>query len=422
MAFLLAAVGMTFHVQAAEGGLLISGNPFAPVTYTYDEDGVVDGMKEFVVAAQAGANYEIEITFTGSGGEGEVLSFFYGEVNQDETIPNVLEGADDRSGILNEPVKAGVEQVRTFTAAAIDGDIIIRGRGQGKVISIRTTRQMPKTAGEKVTVYTIGDSLVQTYSAKYVPQAGWGQTLPEYFGEQVNFVNKAIGGRSTGNFMRQGRLNDVLCSIVPGDYVLIEFGHNDANSASADRFVSVENYKKYLTDIYIKAIRDRGATPVLVTVCNKNVYERNSNAFIESYPEYVTAMRQVAEETGVPLVDLSAITVKNFTELNEKWGKGITDGIIYNNVLPGIYEGQYANGAGDGTHLQKYGAMVVAGYIAEALKDMNLPGLSEYYVPAEAAVLTMWPESSRWWAIPRRVNIPIEWRRPINIMHIRLWL
>lgn len=387
MAFLLAIAGLKIPVKASEGGLLISGNPFAPVTYTYEEDGVVEKNKEFVIAAQAGANYEIEITFTGTGAEGEELSFYYDKVTEDQTVPNVIEGAEDRSGLLNEPVKAGEVQVRTFTVAALDGDIVIKGHGSGKVLSIKATMQTPNVAGEKVTVYTIGDSLVQTYSSRYEPQKGWGQMLPEYFGDNVNFVNKAIGGRSTGNYLRQGRLNEVLCSIAPGDYVLIEFGHNDANSGNGDRYVTVANYKKNLADIYIKAIKDRGATPILVTVCNKNEYRRDNSEFIVSYPDYVEAMRQVAEETDTLLVDLSAITVEKFTELNAIWGPGITGGIIYNSALPGIYEGDYATGANDSTHLQTYGAMLVAGYVAEELKEMNLSGLSEYYVPAESATV-----------------------------------
>ena len=142
---------------------------------------------------------------------------------------------------------------------------------------------------------------------------------------------------------------------------------------------------KNLADIYIKAIKDRGATPILVTVCNKNEYKRNSGEFIVSYPDYVEAMRQVAEETDTLLVDLSAITVERFTELNAAWGTGITGGIIYNYVLPGIYEGNYANGVSDNTHLQTYGAKLVAGFVAEELRKMNLPGLSEYYVPMEQA-------------------------------------
>lgn len=387
MLFLLATMNISISVRAAEGGLLISGNPFAPITYTYADDGVVEKNKEFVIPAKAGGNYEIEITFTGTGAEDEILSFYYDYATEDQTVPNVLEGADDRSGLLNEPVKAGEVQVRTFMVAALNDDIVIKGHGSGKVLSIRATMQLPKETGDKITVYTIGDSLVQTYSSRYEPQKGWGQTLPEYFGDNVNFVNKAIGGRSTGNYLRQGRLNEVLCSIAPGDYVLIEFGHNDANSGNGDRYVSVENYQKNLTDIYIKAIRDRGATPILVTVCNKNEYRRDTSEFIVSYPDYVEAMRKVAEETDTLLVDLSAITVEKFTRLNAEWGPGITNGIIYNTALPGIYEGDYANGVNDSTHLQAYGAMLVGGYVAEELKDMNLPGLSEYYVPMENATV-----------------------------------
>ncbi len=383
--FWLAISGVSLHTYASEGELLIAQNPYAPITYTFAEDGVVEKKWEFTIPAQPGENFDVEIVFTGNGGEGEVLDIFYDKVTEDQMVPNVVENADDRSGLLNESVVAGVEQVRKLEIAALDGDIVIRAVGNGRIVSVTVTKRIPNKSGVKATVYTIGDSIVQTYSERYTPQTGWGQTLPDYFDENVNFVNRALGGRSTGNYMRQGRLNEVLCDILPGDYVLIEFGHNDASSGNGDRYVPVSKYKTNLADIYIKAIRDRGATPILVTVCNNNAIHRETGEFIPSYPDYVEAMRQVAEETDTLLVDLNAITVEKFTELNDKWGGNICAGIIYNNALPGIYEGEYANGANDGTHLQRYGAELVAGYIAETLKDMNLKGLSEYYVPAETA-------------------------------------
>ncbi len=383
--FLLATTGISLSSRASEDGLLIAGNPFAPTTYTFEEDGVIDKRWKFTIPAQPGENFDVEVVFTGNSSEKGTISLFYGEVTEDQVVPNVVEGADDRSGLLDETVVAGEEQVRSFEVAAIDGDIVITAVGEGRIVSVTVTKRIPSKSGEKATVYTLGDSLVQTYSERYAPQTGWGQTLPNYFDENVNFVNRALGGRSTGNFIRQGRLNEVLCDILPGDYVLIEFGHNDASFGNGDRYVSVDKYKKNLADTYIKAIRDRGATPILVTVCNRNARDRVTDDFIASYPEYVEAMRQVTEETGTLLVDLNAITVEKFSELNRKWGADVCGGIIYNNALAGVYEGEYADGASDGTHLQKYGAELVAGYIAEVLKDMNLTGLSEYYVPAESA-------------------------------------
>lgn len=288
-----------------------------PVVFTYGEDGLVDGRKEFVIPAAAGENYDIEITFAGNGAD-SVMSFAYDRVTEDQMVPNTDSAASDRSGLLEEKVREGEQQTRTFAVAAIEGDITIQATGKGRVLSIRAARQAAKAPNEKKCIYTVGDSLVQTYGAKYAPQTGWGQTLPLYFDENVTFVNRALGGRSTGNYLRQGRLNQVLCEIAPGDCVLIEFGHNDASSGNKDRYVSVADYKRLLADVYIKAIRDRGATPVLVTLCNRNQYARTNSEFIVSFPEYVEAMRETAAETGTLLIDLNAITVDRFTELNQR--------------------------------------------------------------------------------------------------------
>ncbi len=379
---ILASLGVRVPVYAAQGGPLIMGNPNTQDTavFTYEEDGVVDGRKEFVIPAAAGENYEIEITFAGNGAD-SVMSFAYDRVTEDQMVPNTDSGADDRSGLLNETVREGQQQTRSFCVAAIQGDIVITATGQGRVTGIRAVKQAQKTPNDKACIYTIGDSLVQTYAEKYAPQTGWGQTLPLYFDENVTFVNRALGGRSTGNYMRQGRLNQVLCEIAPGDCVLIEFGHNDSSSGNKDRYVSVEDYKKLLADVYIKGIRDRGATPVLVTLCNRNQYVQATGEFTVSFPKYVEAMKETAAETDTLLIDLNAVTVERFTQLNHQLGAGITNDIIYNHAIAGAYEGEYAKGVKDNTHLQYYGAKLVGGFVAEELQKLNLQGISEHYVP-----------------------------------------
>ena len=384
LGIIFAGEGASRPVYAAQGEPLIMGNPNTQNTaiFTYEADGLVDGEKEFIIPAEAGDNFDIEITFVGNGADG-VISFTYDRVTEDQMVPNTDSSASDRSGLLNETVKEGQQQTRSFSVAAIEGDIVIKATGSGRVLSIKAVKQAAKAPNEKACIYTIGDSLVQTYAAKYAPQTGWGQTLPLYFDENVTFVNHALGGRSTGNYMRQGRLNEVLCEIAPGDCVLIEFGHNDASSGNKDRYVSVADYKKLLADVYIKGIRDRGATPVFVTLCNRNQYLRTSSEFTVSFPEYVEAMRETAAETDTLLIDLNAITVEYFTKLNLELGAGITKDIIYNYAIAGAYEGEYAKGVRDDTHLQYYGAKLVGGFVAEELQKLNLQGISEHYVPLE---------------------------------------
>lgn len=381
MAVFMLAVGV-FVVGGAVTGVKAAKNPEDIIFKSFkDNEGLVEGSWEYVIPAKPGENFNIEITFTGSISADTTLSFTYDYVTDDQMVANVQKAdSSDRSGLFNESVSKGKEEVRSFSVAAMTGDIVITASGQGKILSINAVKQNEKTKGDKVTVYTIGDSLVQTYSERYAPQTGWGQTMELYFNDNVKFVNRALGGRSTGNFLRQGRLNQVLCEVVPGDYVLIEFGHNDADSSKVDRYVSTPNFKENLK-LYIQAIRDRGATPILVTLCNRNQYVAATDEFRVSYPDYVKAMKAAAEESETLLIDLNAITVERFHGLIKELGKNITNEIIYNHAIAGAYEGDYAKGVADNTHLQYYGAKLVAGYVAEELQKLNLTGLSENYVP-----------------------------------------
>ncbi len=353
------------------------------VKYEYGDEGIVNDTLELKVDAVAGKNYQVTMVFTGTSDSNSVLSIGYDRVTDDQIVPNV-NGGNDRSGLLGETVKAGVEQTRTFNVAAIDDSITFKMTGSGKIVSITLKELAVDTANHKTTIYTIGDSLVQTYAEKYLPQTGWGQMLQQYFdADKVECVNHAIGGRSTGNFIRQGRFNEVLTKICPGDYVFIQFGHNDASAGNEDRYVSVEDYKKNLADHYIKAIEQRGGIPVLVTLANRNDYNKATGQFNVSFANYVAAMREVAKETDTALVDLNARTVEEFTALNKKYGVGISEAILFNHAFAGEYIGEYAGGVQDNTHLQQYGAKLVAGYVAEGVKELKLEGISDAVIIQE---------------------------------------
>ena len=96
-------------------------------------------------------------------------------------------------------------------------------------------------------MYLTGDSTVQTYDPGYAPQAGWGQMIDRYLSTKSSRShNHAIGGRSSKNFISQGRLDEVLRVINPGDYLMVQFGHNDATIGVDDRYASPADYKEYL--------------------------------------------------------------------------------------------------------------------------------------------------------------------------------
>lgn len=356
------------------------------MNYDYGDEGVViDSEKNYSLEAEAGKNYEITVSFTGTSENTTYVNIGYDYVTEDQIVPNINASANDRSGLINESVKKGVVEKRIFNVAAIDNKINLHFSGEGQLLNINLKEIKADDTEHKTTIYTIGDSLVQTYSEKYLPQTGWGQTLGRYFNENVICENYAIGGRSTGNFLRQGRLNEVLTKIRPGDYVFIEFGHNDASSGNEDRYVSVDDYKKNLSDIYIKAVEQRGGIAVLVTLANRNDYNKSTGVFNVSFPQYVSAMKEVANETGTKIIDLNAMTVEYFTKLNKELGVGVTDNLIYNHAMAGMFTGEYVGGVEDNTHLGQYGAMLVGGMVARGAYELKLPGLLENYVDAGKA-------------------------------------
>ncbi len=359
-------------VYASEGEMI----------YEYKDECIVNESLELKLEASAGKNYKVTVEFTGLTDTKEKISLGYDMVINDQMVPNV-DGSDDRSGLIDETVVAGIVETRTFNVAAVEDSITIKATGSGKITKITVAPYVAETS-EQTVIFTIGDSLVQTYNDYYAPQTGWGQTLQNYFdSSKVLVKNHALGGRSSGSFMREGRLNEVLLNIKEGDYVLIEFGHNDASKDKVDRYTSVEDYKIYLKEQYIRAIEQRGGIPVLVTLCNRNDYNKTTGKFNVSFERYVIAMREVASETDTLLVDLNAMTVEAFSKLNEQYGIGITEEIIFNYADPGEYTGAYAKGVADNTHLQAYGAKLVGGMVAEGLNEFGEMALSSAYITSE---------------------------------------
>ncbi|WP_227871854.1 rhamnogalacturonan acetylesterase [Paenibacillus bovis] len=227
------------------------------------------------------------------------------------------------------------------------------------------------------TIYLAGDSTVQTYREAQRPQAGWGQMIGQYLDDSIAVSNQAIGGRSSRSFIEQGRLDTIISQIQPGDYLMIQFGHNDADR-KPERYTPVQDYHNYLK-VYIHGARSKGATPILVTPVSRRDYNA-SGQFNVSFPEYVAAMKQVAAETQTPLLDLSARSVAYYNSVGIE---GTTS--IFLHVQPGLYP-YFPNGVVDNTHFQEYGAMQIAGLVAEGIRDLGLP-LSEHVLnPASSAV------------------------------------
>lgn len=210
------------------------------------------------------------------------------------------------------------------------------------------------TGSSPTMVYVAGDSTVQTYSTSFAPQAGWGQYIQNYFTSDVLFDNRAIGARSSKSFIVEGRLDAILSVIRANDYLLVQFGHNDASTIAERHTDPYTTYKDYLRQ-YITGARNKGAIPIVITPVARLNY--SNGIFKNDFPDYVTAMKQVAAETNTPCIDMMNNCITYYTSIG------------YNAVYP-YYLVSY-NGT-DYTHFTQNGADRIAGMVAQGIKGLGV--------------------------------------------------
>ncbi|HSI70963.1 MAG TPA: rhamnogalacturonan acetylesterase, partial [Gillisia sp.] len=127
-----------------------------------------------------------------------------------------------------------------------------------------------------ITFFLIGDStLADKPYAGSNPEKGWGQVLPLYFKEKLKVENHAVNGRSTKSFRDEGRWETIQQNLKPGDYVLIQFGHNDQKQESADRYAAADtDYRSNLVR-YINETRAKGAKPIIATPISRRSFNES---------------------------------------------------------------------------------------------------------------------------------------------------
>lgn len=277
-----------------------------------------------------------------------------------------------------------------LSADMAEGDIYIK--------EIRIEECAAKAPAIKPTLFLASDSTVQPYGDKNYPQTGWGQPLylffqPEKEGEDRHpadrvvelpgliINNRAIAGRSSRSFLEEGRLDELLLAVNEGDFVMLQWAHNDGNKVRPNRYVSPEDYPQFL-QYYIDGIKQRGATPILVTaVTMRNCDWNDGKEFTIAFPEYRDAMMKLATEQKLPLIDLGKKSRELVAEHGPEGSKS-----IYMWIKEGQYpDGAFAAGCTDNAHLKVYGAMLFANIvvksIAEYAEDDRLDVLKKLVCP-----------------------------------------
>lgn len=220
---------------------------------------------------------------------------------------------------------------------------------------------------KKIKVYLVGDSTMCLYDKSRFPQEGWGMPFAEFFDSSVQIENKARGGRSSRSFIAEKLWQPIVDSLQEGDYVLIQFGHNDpANSADhPDRKTTPEEFGKYLTQ-YINEARSKKANPILITPVTQRKFDKDGKV-METHVPYSRVMMEVAAANKVPLIDLDGKS----RELVQKMGPDFSK-YLYLDFEPGETP-NYPRGYHDLTHFCDFGARKMAKIVLNEIKAQNLP-------------------------------------------------
>ncbi len=224
-----------------------------------------------------------------------------------------------------------------------------------------------------IDVYMVGDSTMSNKKAEVYPETGWGQVFDQFFNEQVTVHNHAVNGRSTKSFITEGRWQVVLDSLKSGDYVFIQFGHNDQKDQDSTRYTDPYGTYSQNLEKYVQESREKGATPILLTSIVRRKFDE-SGQLVDTHGEYPEAMRQVAQRMDVPLIDLQQLTAALVQELGDEPSKE-----LYLWTEP---TERYPEGRQDDTHLRVAGALTVAELVAVELTGLPLD-LAEYIVLEE---------------------------------------
>lgn len=289
-----------------------------------------------------------------------------------ETKANIYINGGER--VRAYTLEAGQSQDNEQPVVPKDGKITVQVKGENpNVMGIKIEQITNRTEkGEKTTIYIAGDSTAQTYDyAKVYPQTGWGQMFGDYFADDVVIENRSMAGRSSKSYDNDGRLDKILTEMHPGDYVFIQFGINDGAENKPERYISVEDYKKLITEKYMGEVTKRGGTPVLMTATAAGWWDEENNCFMESRQDYADPTREIAKETGCKFIDINRIMTDAWNTMDKE---DVLSGYF---VCEPLESKAYPVGTNDTTHMKPKGAKRVAGMVAEAVRD-NIPELANY--------------------------------------------
>jgi len=220
----------------------------------------------------------------------------------------------------------------------------------------------PHLEQDRPVIHLIGDSTMSEKLSSKRPETGWGEMLSEFFEPEIQVRNHAKNGRSTQTFITEARWQNVCEELKKGDYVFIQFGHNDPKKDH--RYASPAQYRNNLVK-FVNESKDVEAVPVLLTPVVRRRF-KDSGEFYDVHGVYPDVVRSVADSLSVTLIDAHRSSADLLVQLGPEKSKA-----LFLLLQPGDFE-NYPEGLDDNTHFSPEGAKQMASLVVEGLKSSQL--------------------------------------------------
>ncbi|HWB91275.1 MAG TPA: rhamnogalacturonan acetylesterase [Puia sp.] len=223
---------------------------------------------------------------------------------------------------------------------------------------------------KKITVWLIGDSTMADKEIKAYPETGWGMPFEHFFDSSVVVDNRAKNGRSTKSFISEGRWDAAFGAMKAGDWVFIQFGHNDEVPTKGS-YTPQDQFEANLIR-FVHDVRSKGANPVLITPVARRKFDASGN-IVETHAVYAAIVRKVAGAEHVPLIELDKESQALLQQLGPENSK-----FLYDYLTPGEHP-NYPQGRQDDTHFNELGARKMAEIVLADIRALHL-GLADHIV------------------------------------------
>ncbi|MDO5614572.1 MAG: rhamnogalacturonan acetylesterase [Cruoricaptor ignavus] len=219
----------------------------------------------------------------------------------------------------------------------------------------------------KITIYTIGDStMADKPNPDKNPERGWVQMLAPYFTDKVTIKNHAVNGRSTKSFRELNHWQPVLDALKPGDYLFIQFGHNDSKDTDPARYTNPQTAYRYNLMKYVEEARSKGAIPILFSSIARRKFNKEG-VLLDAHGNYTLVARLVAQELNVPFFDMQYFTEQLEMEYGVENSKK-----LHLHFEPGE-NAFFPEGKKDNTHLSILGATEISKIFVKEIIRQNHP-------------------------------------------------